>query len=754
MAASRSKSCAAIGAALGILGAVCGACADDDFAFSQDQLVEDMLAKPGDYPDRPDVPDSGVPQPRCVALPPPPESGRIKLTRTFEAALRGSPAILQAVDLVQHPTQDATWFLASQRGQVVRFQSDAESPSWTSVLDISAQLRLESSESGLVSFALHPKFADNGLAFAVYSATNSGGRFVSRLSRFQAAADGAFGREEVLLDIPQRSAQHTGNHIIFGPDGFLYYAVGDDRETDVNAQDPGTLKGKVLRLDVDHADEQRGTRYATPGDNPFADSGAPEVYAIGFRNPWRLSVDRTSGQITVADVGQDSREEIDILESGANYGWPMREGTLCFREDPCDIEGVTDPAAEVNHPSASSIVAGHVITGSRTEALNGRYLFADFIGGSMFSAKLDEPSGDLHQEVEGSFNIPTIAQGRDGAIYALRYEGDGDEGGVYRVEDNEEQTSDFPQRLSETACVRMDNPTQPATGTTAYTPIAPLWSDGAEKLRAFALPPDYGIVLDDAGDFFFPDGSVLIKHFMFDGAFVETRLMMRYEGTWTGYSYRWREGQSEADLVEQGTDTVLAGGQAWHFPSRSECNRCHTRAAGYTLGLELAQLDHTDAQGKNQIDALIDGDYFAMGPDAVSRLRDEVIPMPDPAGDGPTAARARAYLHANCSNCHRPSGPGRGDMDMRFSTSYDAFNACNEKPRVTRLWDLGNWGKQYLVVPGSKQDSTLYLRMTLQGLFRMPPLASEVVDAHGAALVGDWIDGLADCDAMKADFEH
>lgn len=754
MAATFNRSLAALGATWALLGALCASCSDDDFAFAQDQLVDDMLAKPGDYPDRPDIPeDGGVPQARCIALPPPPESGRIQLTRAFEAALRGSPVILQAVDLVQHPTQETTWFLASQRGQVVRFKSDADAPAWTTVLDVSKRLRLESSESGLVSFAVHPKFARNGLAFAVYSTTDAAGRFVSRLSRFR-QVDGEFGQEEVLLDIPQLSAQHTGNHILFGPDGFLYYAVGDDRQTDINAQDPGTLKGKVLRLDVDHVDGQRSTPYSIPADNPFVESGAPEVYAIGLRNPWRLSADLASGEITVADVGQDSREEIDILEAGANYGWPMREGTLCFREDPCDVDGVTDPAAEVNHPAASSIVAGHVITGSGTKELNGRYLFADFISGSLYSANLEDPGGDLHQELEGSFNIPTLTQGRDGTIYVLRYEGDGDEGGVYRVEDNVKQESAFPKRLSGTACVDMATPTRPAAGTIAFSPIAPLWSDGAEKLRAFALPPDYGIVLDDAGDFFFPDGSVLIKHFMFDGAFVETRLMMRHEGTWTGYSYRWREDQSEAYLVEQGTDAVLANGRAWHFPSRSECNRCHTRAAGYTLGLELSQLDHVDAEGSNQIDGLIDGDFFAMGPDALSLLRDQVPSLPDPAGREPLAARARAYLHANCSNCHRPSGPGRGDMDMRFTASYDAFNACNEKPRVTRLWDLGNWGKQYLVVPGSKQDSTLYLRLTLQGLFRMPPLASEVIDSHGAGLVGDWIDSLDDCDAMKADFDR
>lgn len=658
----------------------------------------------------------------CHAISPPPPNERLRLVRVFENVLSGEDA-RGAIELVQHPTDDSVFFLVLKSGRVLWI----DRTSTRVVLDISDHTDFSAGENGLVSMAFSPRFASNGEAYIVYSAPSERAAFVSRIARVTWNGT-MFTNEEVVLDVDQYRGSHSGNHVAFGPDGYLYYAIGDDQRTEANAT-PLNLPGSVLRLDVEGQE-----RYAIPPDNPFADGvgAAPEVYAYGFRNPWRFLFE-SDGTMLLGDVGQDSREEIDVVVAGGNYGWPAREGTLCFLEEPpCENPDFIDPVAEVTHAEARSIVPGY--------RFQGRTLFADFVSGTIFSFDETREDPDIRVEIEGRFPIVSFARSRSGAIYVVRHDPVGSEGGVYRIElAPEPEPSSFPRLLSETGCMDPNDPRLPGPGLFPYSPEAELWSDGAEKERWLAIPDDARIDVSDDGDFELPVGTVLVKHFAFGGRLHETRLLMRTEEGWNGYSYRWNDEQTDAELLDGGYVEVLPeSGVRWQYPRRSQCLECHTAAAGTSLGLEVSQLD--DAE----LSMLVHEDYFRSGLDAAS-LRRRHPQLAAPFGDAAVAERARAYLHANCSHCHRPGGPGRGDFDLRASVPFDQLGVCDVEPSA-RLWITDVWEEQRLLAPAVPEHSTIYLRVGTVSSFRMPPLGTGVVDDAALELLAAWIRGISGCD--------
>jgi mono/diheme cytochrome c family protein len=239
-----------------------------------------------------------------------------------------------------------------------------------------------------------------------------------------------------------------------------------------------------------------------------------------------------------------------------------------------------------------------------------------------------------------------------------------------------------------------------------------------------------------------PEGSVLVKTFLLGGTRVETRLFMRHpDGVWAGYSYEWNDAQTDATLLDGSLAKEVAG-RTWYFPSRAECLRCHTSAAGRTLGLETAQLNsslrYPDGGTANQLAVLDAMGMFDGGlgssPEALPRLA-------EPGGQGSLEARARSYLHSNCSNCHRPGGPGGGPADLRFSTPFTDMHVCDEPPQHG---DLGIAGAR-LLSPGQPDRSILSARMHALGANRMPPLASHQVDTASVQVVDAWITSLTAC---------
>ncbi len=266
-----------------------------------------------------------------------------------------------------------------------------------------------------------------------------------------------------------------------------------------------------------------------------------------------------------------------------------------------------------------------------------------------------------------------------------------------------------------------------------------LWSDGARKERFFAIPDGAKIDVSPDGDMDLPESSVTVKTFFIGDRRIEIRLFVRHEdGAWGGYTYEWNDAQTDANLLST-SKTTRIGDQDWYFPTRGECFRCHTDAAGRTLGLEVGQLngDHVypTRRRSNQIDTLTHIDLF-VSPPAPNRPR-----FPDPKADGPLADRARSYLHANCSMCHRPGGTAQGGMDFRFTTPFPQTRICNVDPQNGALDIAG----AKIVAPGDPTKSILSLRAHALEKNRMPPVATRIVDQEGTRLLDDWIRSTTAC---------
>lgn len=293
-------------------------------------------------------------------------------------------------------------------------------------LDLSDQVS-GGSEQGLLGLAFHPAYAENGQFFIDY--TDLDGNTV--IARYQVSPDDPnradAGTAQQILFVEQPYRNHNGGHITFGPDGFLYIALGDGGsggDPEDNAQDPTTLLGSILRIDIDRADGDRA--YGIPDGNPFADgvNGAPEVYIYGLRNPWRFSFDRETGDLYIADVGQNAIEEVSMLpageQAGANLGWNILEGSACYREPDCDPEGTVLPITEYSHEFGCSVTGGYVVRGGLIPALKGVYLFADYCSGLIWATARDaDGAWQTADPIETGLNISSFGQGPNGETYIV-----------------------------------------------------------------------------------------------------------------------------------------------------------------------------------------------------------------------------------------------------------------------------------------------------------------------------------------------
>jgi glucose/arabinose dehydrogenase len=321
-------------------------------------------------------------------------------------------------------------FVASQIGMVHVFDNRSDAKQASMFLDIRDRTHdwKTDNEEGLLGFAFHPKYRSNGQFYVYYSPERD--LRVCYVSRFRVSendpnrADPA--SEEVVLRIPQPFANHNGGSIAFGHDGYLYIALGDGggRNDPVqHGQDLSSWMGSLLRIDVDRREGDRN--YAIPPDNPFRDhaEARPEIFAFGFRNTWRISVDRKTGAIWSADVGQDLWEEINIVRAGGNYGWSRREGTHAFgNQDKAGPGMPIDPVWAYDHQVGKSITGGFVYRGTRLAELAGSYLYADYVSGKIWALKYDEQSGEVVQNMGiRSSGLPVFSFGEDeqGEVYYL-----------------------------------------------------------------------------------------------------------------------------------------------------------------------------------------------------------------------------------------------------------------------------------------------------------------------------------------------
>ncbi len=330
-------------------------------------------------------------------------------------------------------------FVSERQGRIRVFDNDPAAEEAPVFLDISDAV-ISDAEMGLLGFTFHPDFEENGFFYVVYNFPREEENF-TRLSRFTAdspdhrKADPS--TEVILMEVRQPFINHDGGQIAFGPhDGYLYIALGDGGnggDPYNNAQNRKTPLGAILRIDVDNPAE--GLNYGIPATNPFVGdtNSLPEIWAWGFRNPWRFSFDPETGRMWTGDVGQERYEEIDIVEGGKNYGWRIMESRYCYvLPVDCDSTGMTSPVWGYDHSLGQSITGGYVYRGSRIPKLQGRYIYGDFVSGRIWGLDYvaeDNVSSTLL--VDSNLFIVTFGLDENREIYLADYFG----GRIYTLEE-------------------------------------------------------------------------------------------------------------------------------------------------------------------------------------------------------------------------------------------------------------------------------------------------------------------------------
>lgn len=658
-------------------------------------------------------------------------------------------------------------------------------------------------------FTFHPRFKENGYVYIGSNGPPPGTKDPKRCRIVRYTMD----RHKLTLDpksalsiIDWVSDGHNGAAVSFGHDGMLYVTTGDgtsDSDTNLVGQDMTTLLAKVLRIDVDNVAVSLRERkaYSVPKDNPFVNlQGArPEIWALGLRNPWRITTDAKTGHIWVAQNGQDLYEQAFLVKKGDNYGWSVMEGSNPFYlQRQRGPNFYTKPTVEHHHSEARSLTGGIVYYGKKHVELQGAYIYGDYSTGKIWAVKHDGEKITWHKEIADTrFAITGFGTDTHGEILICDYQGGG-KGGLYTLEPTPRDgpASTFPRKLSDSGLFRSVKGHVMEPALIPYSVNAVLWSDGAAKMRWLGIPGDGKIDFTTNRGWNFPDETVIVKSFYLDmdegnpasRRWIETRFLTKQMGQWYGYSYAWNDEETEGTLVEsKGMDRdftlrTAAGPKkyTWHYPSRSECMVCHSRAANYVLGLTEVQMNKEHDYGgvrdqqfrvferlgllrvnyADEVRNRMREDLKTKGksePDineAMERqtgTRDQRQPrtsslltfapekyrkLVDPYdAKQDLAARARSYLHSNCSQCHVEAGGGNSQMELEFTTPLDKMRLVDVKP----VHDTFGIKDARLIAPGHPERSVLLQRIAHRDKGHMPPLATRLVDEQTVKLMEEWI---------------
>jgi|SRR5690349_19105463 len=360
---------------------------------------------------------------------------RIAAQRVFSGI-----TLFAAHSMLRVPHDAARWIVVQQDGHVLSFADTPSVSTTTNVLDISDRVVFRN-VLGLLGLAFHPDFPTDKRAWVAYTHEVSSGVIVLRISEFSTADGGATldpASEQIVFEMAQPGGHNNGGHLLFGPDGFLYLGIGDGGNDDSasgvagNGQLTNNLLGKILRIDVSGSTGSR--RYRIPADNPFAanplcnldGTGAqdcPEIFAWGFRNPWRWSFDSQGGQLWLGDVGSHAREEVDKVMRGGNYGWRCYEGTMqTVLNCGTPTTPLLPPVAEYVHPTGQSVVGGFVYHGAAFPGLVGRYVFTDYNFGIIWNIATDTAPTRTIVAADGwasGLNPASFAQDNDGELFIV-----------------------------------------------------------------------------------------------------------------------------------------------------------------------------------------------------------------------------------------------------------------------------------------------------------------------------------------------
>jgi uncharacterized repeat protein (TIGR03806 family) len=722
--------------------------------------------------------------------------------------------------IASNPSNDRL-YVGSRNGLVVSFDNRADAEAVEAFVDLRDRVGVVW-DGGFLGLVFHPEFGEETspfrTTFYVYYSSHcplgpsgdspdlescddsyprgaTDGFFGTylRLSRFEASSDGRTadrGTEQVLINIRLHNDSHRGGGLAFRNDGYLYVTIGDQFRYDTAQDVAETLEGGILRLAVDvldngdgtfdcpdgsHAprrtfdsgDETSGRYYCIPDDNPWLDvEGASfeEYCSIGHRNPHRLAWDPVTDRLWSGEVGEATREEINVIECGNNYGWPFREGLVeGIRAPPASFLGqLTDPVIDFTRDEARALIGGYVYRGSRFPELVGDYLAGDFVTNRIWAISLDAGTGAATKRELTDFtpgNLATWGQDTDGEIYMGSVVGSAP---LFTLAlEILEPVPDPPSLLSETGAFGSVVEAEPSDFWLPYGLNQPFWSDGAQKTRFIAVPSDElrdsadeKVAFSISGNWQYPTGTVLMKHFELpldeadasDTTRLETRfLVLGTDQRWYGVTYRWRDDQSDADLLESEAtaDYVVtkADGtmrtQTWTFPAREDCLECHREVSGGALGLRTHQLNGdfthpTTRVVENQLAAWNELGLFEPVIEEATRstfpaspsLEDVTAPLDD---------RARSWLDSNCAYCHRPGGANAG-FDARYTTPFAAQGYLQTSVRD----DLGN-PETVVLYPGEPELSAIWQRSAALDSVAMPPLAKALADDAAVDLLAEWI---------------
>jgi len=692
--------------------------------------------------------------------------GAMELIRVFPGLSFSNPLLM-----VESPEGSGRMFVLEKAGTIRTFNRHSPEVGSVVFLDIQSRVRNEG-EQGCLGLAFDPDYPING-QFYVYYSWNGTSPATSRISRFtndlpeDNSTDPA--TEEILLSVAQPYTNHNGGMIEFGPDGYLYIGLGDGGsggDPQGNGQNTSTLLGSILRIDV-RSTPPAGQKYAIPPSNPFASDSPPstrkrEIYAWGLRNPWRFSFDPVHDWLFCGDVGQNSYEEVSVIENGRNYGWNIMEASHCYSPSiGCTTAGLVFPIVEYGRGEGRSITGGYAYYGSEVFELYGVYIYADYVTHRIWglrytgSGPIDGPFvlvGDT------GFQMAGFGYDASREVYALDFGA----GGIYRFQPTSGGSGgSFPSRLSDLPALWNAGKgiIQTASGIIPYEPSAKLWSDGALKERFLALPQLDQMRYRENTGWDFAENAIIIKNFLLpmdqrdpEGSArrIETRLLYRKNNLWHGFTYEWNEEETDAQRLtsEKWRPFTIAGADGnpfsyqWQYPSRAQCIQCHTVAANGVLGLNTAQINHpfqypNSGVTDNQLRTL---DHIQMFEDPLPEAPGNLPAIPDPAdSEAPLKDRARAYLAANCAMCHQPDGPTPVAIDLRWSVPDAAMNAIDIAPLSIPL-GIEN---PRLIAPGAPERSILLLRMNRRGdIAQMPPMATSLVDDEALRIVEDWINSL------------
>jgi hypothetical protein len=743
------------------------------------------------------------------------------------------PNLVLPNTLVIEPNpSDNRLYVGSRSGVIVSFDNSEQAATSEPFMDLSDRVAVVW-DGGFLGMTFHPDFGIQGSPnettfYAYYSSycptvlnnqsylinfnncnpgypTSSTSGFFNtwlRLSRFQAYWDATAGvwrgdptSEVPLFNIRLYNGSHRGGGPVFGNDGYLYVAIGDQFRYDTAQTIVDNFEGGSMRLAVDvtdhgdgtwtcaagshmpvrrmqevtgNPDEMTGHTYCIPDDNTWpglAGENFGEYNSVGHRNPHRIALDPVTGLLWSGEVGQSTREEINVIIKGRNYQWPYMEGLATgVRSKPSTIIGIEQPPViDFVRTEARTIIGGYVYRGTRFPELSGRYITGDYTTDNIWAITLDINSMTATRDLLTTFpsgSLGTFGQDNNGEIFM------GDVAAsipLQRLERIGDPVPDPPALLSQTGALT-------DTGNFVVNPagvpydLVPFWSDGTYKQRWLFLPNDgthntaaEQITFSEQGNWGFPAGTVAMKHFELPidetNPGVRIRLETRFQvlgddGKVYGVTYRWRPDLSDADLLTTAETAVytiqLEGGgtrqQTWLFPSRNDCLQCHTEGAGGFLGLRTHQQNRdltypSTGRTDNQLRT-----WNALGMFTPTLNEPDIPTFPQAAQLADTAAslelRARSWLDSNCSNCHRPETGNRAAFDARFTTPL-----ANQGLVWGSVIDGLGIADPYIIHPGDPSSSVLYHRVQAAGgsPIAMPPLAKELAQDEAVDLLQAWI---------------